>query len=82
MKTTILTIALALATMPLTFAAQTPAPAAPADTSKPAVAAPVKTTKKHHVKAAAKTPKTVKNVKNVKNVKTAPASTTPAPVKQ
>jgi hypothetical protein len=79
MKTTILTIALALATMPLTFAAQTPAPAA---TSKPAVAAPVKTTKKHHVKAAAKTPKTVKTVKNVKNVKTAPASTVPAPVKQ
>src|ERR1017187_9603859 len=51
MKTTILTIALALATMPLTFAAQTPAPTAPAATSKPAVAAPVKT-KKHHVKAA------------------------------
>jgi hypothetical protein len=72
MKTTILTIALALATMPLTFAAQTPAPAAPAVTSKPAVTAPVKTTKKHHVKAA-KTPKTVKTV---------PASTTPAPVKQ
>jgi hypothetical protein len=74
MKTTILTIALALATMPLTFAAtQTPAPAAPtapAATSKPAVTAPVKTTKKHHVKAAKKT------------VKTAPASTTPAPVKQ
>jgi hypothetical protein len=72
MKTTILTIALAFATMPLTFAAQTPAPAAPADSSKPAVTAPVKT-KKHHVKAAKKTPKTVK---------TAPASTTPAPVKQ
>src|ERR1035438_5973025 len=85
MKTTILTIALALATMPLTFAAQTPAPAAPAATSKPAVAAPVKTTKKHHVKAAAKTPQTPqtpKTPKNVKNVKTAPASTTPAPVKQ
>ena len=83
MKTTILTIALALAIMPLTFAAQTPAPA---DTSKPAVTAPVKT-KKHHVKAAkkvktAKTPKTVKNVKTVNTAKTAPASTTPAPVKQ
>ena len=73
MKTTILTIALALATMPLTFAAQTPAPVAPtapAATSKPAVAAPVKTTKKHHVKAAKKT------------VKTVPASAVPAPVKQ
>jgi hypothetical protein len=73
MKTTILTIALALATMPLTFAAQTPAPAAPtapAATSKPAVTAPVKTTKRHHVKAAKKT------------VKTVPASTVPAPVKQ
>jgi hypothetical protein len=54
MKTTILTIALALATMPLTFAAQTPAPAAPA-ASKPAAAAPVKTTRKHHKKAAKKT---------------------------
>jgi hypothetical protein len=68
MKTTILTIALALATMPLTFAAQTPAPAAPA-ASKPAVTAPVKTTRKHHKKAAKKT------------LKTAPASTVPAPVK-
>jgi hypothetical protein len=76
MKTTILTIALALATMPLTFAAQTPAPAAPtapAATSKPAVTAPVKTTKKHHVKAAKKI---------VKTAKSSPASTTPAPVKQ
>jgi hypothetical protein len=73
MKTTILTIALALATMPLTFAAQTPAPAAPATTSKPAVAAPAKTTKtakKHHKKGVKKT------------VKTARATATPAPVKQ
>jgi hypothetical protein len=67
MKTTILTIALALATMPLTFAqTQTPAPAA----SKPAVAGTAKTAKKHHKKAANKT------------VKTPAASTTPAPVKQ
>jgi hypothetical protein len=71
MKTTILTIALALATMPLTFAAtQTPAPAAPAATSNPAATAPVKTTKRHHHKAAKKT------------MKMAPASTAPAPVKQ
>ena len=71
MKTTILTIALALATMPLEFAAQTPAPAAPAPAaSKPAATAPVKTTRKHHNKAVKKT------------VKTAPASTVPAPVKQ
>ena len=69
MKTTILTFALALATMPLTFAAQTPAPKAPAapEASKPAAAA---TTKKHHKKAAKKT------------VKTPAASTAPAPVKQ
>ena len=70
MKTTILTFALALAAVPLTFAAQTPAPAAPAAASKPA-ATTTKTTKKHH-KGAVK-----------KNVKTAPASaTTPAPVKK
>ena len=71
MKTTILTIALALATMPLTFAAQTPAPTAPAApaATKPAATAPVKTTKRHHVKASKKT------------VKTVPSSATPAPVK-
>ena len=66
MKTTILTFALALAAVPLTFAAtQTPAPA----DSKPAATATPKTHKKHHQKAA-KTPKTPA------------ASTTPAPVKQ
>jgi hypothetical protein len=71
MKTTILTFALALAAVPLTFAAQTPAPAAPATASKPAAAATTKTTKKHH-KPAVK-----------KNVKTAPASAaTPAPAKK
>ena len=53
MKTTILTFALALATMPLTFAAtQTPAPA----DSKPAATA--KAPKKHHKKAAKNTVKT------------------------
>ncbi len=52
MKTTILTIALALATMPLTFA-QTPAPA----TSKPA-AVKATTTKKHHKKGVKKNMKT------------------------
>ena len=46
MKTTILTFALALAAMPLTFAAtQTPAD------SKPAATATPKTHKKHHQKA-------------------------------
>jgi hypothetical protein len=67
MKTTILTFALALAAMPLTFAAtQTPAPA---DSKPAAAAATPKTHKKHHQKAA-KTPKT-------------PAvATTPAPAKQ
>ena len=60
MKTTILTFALALAAMPLTFAAtQTPAPA----DSKPAATATPKTHKKHHQKAN-------------KNVKTPAASTT------
>ena len=72
MKTTILTFALALATMPLTFAAaQTPASAATGATaSKPAVTTAAKTTKKHHKKGIKKT------------VKTVPASTAPAPVKQ
>ena len=69
MKTTILTIALALAAIPTFAVAQTPA--AP-ETSKPAASAPAKTTKtakKHH-----------KKVK--KSVKTARANTKPAPVKQ
>ena len=70
MKQTIMTIALGIAALSIGFA-QTPAapttPAAPA--AKPA-AATNKTVKKHHNKA----------VKNT--VKTAPASTTPAPVKQ
>ena len=66
MKTTILTFALALATMPLTFAqTQTPAPA----DSKPAATATPKTHKKHHQKANT-------------NVKTPAASTTLAPAKQ
>ena len=56
MKTTILTFALALATMPLTFAG-TQAPAAPASTSKPAASATAKTTKKHSKKAVKKTVK-------------------------
>lgn len=68
MKTTILTIALALATMPLTFA-QTQTPTTGAAASKPA-AATVKTTRKHHKRAVKKT------------VKTTPASAVPAPVKQ
>ena len=66
MKTTILTFALALATMPLTFAKQTPAPA----DSKPAATTTAKPAKKHHKKGVKKT------------VKTPAASTTPAPVKQ
>ena len=70
MKTTIMTFALALAAMPLTFA-QAPKPAAPAEgASKPAAAATAKTTKKHHAKKAVK--KTVKPA----------ASTAAAPVKQ
>jgi hypothetical protein len=57
MKTTIMTFALALATMPLTFA-QAPKPAAPAEgASKPAAAATAKTTKKHAKKAVKKTAK-------------------------
>ena len=58
MKTTVLTIALALATMSLMSAkSQTPAPAANGTDKAPATAA--KTTKKHSkkaVKKAAKTP--------------------------
>ena len=62
MKTTILTIAMGLATMSMTFA-QVPTPA-PTGAAQPAVTAPAKTsaaktTKKHHkraVKKAAKTP--------------------------
>ena len=53
MKTSILTIALALATMSLTFG-QTPAPAAPAApvaNSAAKTAAKTTTTKKHHKKA-------------------------------
>jgi hypothetical protein len=59
MKTTILTFALALAAMPLTFA-QTPKPATPAEGSnvdKPAATATAKTTKKHHKKVVKKTVK-------------------------
>jgi len=72
MKTTILTFALALATMPLTFAAtQTPAPdTTGAAASKPAATATAKTMRKHHKKAVKKT------------VKTPAASSVPAPVKQ
>ena len=67
MKTTILTFALALATMPLTFATtQTPATGAP-DTKPPVTA---KVTKKHHKRAAKKT------------IKTPAASAVPVPVKQ
>ena len=58
MKTTVMTIALALASMPLTFAAQTPAPAT-SGADKPAASTTAKTAKKHHKKAmkkAAKTP--------------------------
>ncbi len=68
MKTTILTFALALATMPLTFAA-TQTPAAPANT-KPAAEAPAAKSKKHSKKAVKKT------------AKTPAASMTPAPAKQ
>ena len=77
MKTTIMTFALALAAMPLTFAAQSPAPGTPAApaASKPAVVETAKTTKKHH------TAKTVKAAKTPKTAKTPAASTTPAPVK-
>lgn len=70
MKTTILTFALALATMPLTFAAaQTPAPAADSKPAATATAKTAKTTKKHAKKAAKKTVKT-------------PAANIVAPVKQ
>jgi len=72
MKTTILTIALALATMPLTFAAKQTPTTAPAD-SKTAATTPAKRVKKHHKK-------TVKTVKT--NAKAAAATTAPAPVKQ
>ena len=67
MKTTILTIALGLASLPLTFAQTPAAPAAPATTPAPAATAK---TKKHHKKGVKKT------------VTTPPASATPAPVKQ
>lgn len=50
MKTSLLTIALALATMSLTFG-QTPAPAAPVANSAAKTAAKTTTTKKHHKKA-------------------------------
>ena len=72
MKTTMMTFALALASLPLTFAqtpASTPAPAAPV-ANKPAATTTTNTTKKHHKKAAKK------------SVKTPAASTAPAPVKQ
>ena len=68
MKTTILTIALGLASLPLTFAQTPAAPAAPA--TKPAPAAAAQTAKKHHKK-------TIK-----KNTTAVPASATPAPVKK
>ena len=68
MKTTILTIALGLASLPLTFAQTPAAPAAP--TAKPATTAAVKTHKKHHKSGVKKT------------VKTPAASLAPAPVKQ
>jgi hypothetical protein len=71
MKTTILTVALGLASMSLPFAgAQTPAPATSgaAASKPPAAAATAKTTKKHHKKAVKKSVK-------------APAATTPAPAK-
>ena len=58
MKITVMTMALALAGMPLMFAAQTPAPATSGDT-KPAATATAKTTKKHSkrvVKKSVKTP--------------------------
>ena len=57
MKTSLLTIALALATMSLTFG-QTPAPAAPVANSAAKTAAKTTTTKKHHKKAAKKAEKT------------------------
>src|ERR1035437_7915468 len=67
MKTTILTFALALATIPLTFAAaQTPAPAATGAAAKTAATATAKTHRKHHKKG----------VKNT--VQTPAASTVPA----
>ena len=55
MKTTVMTIALALGGMTM-FAAQTPAPAVNG-TNKPAATKAVKTTKKHHNKAVKKTTK-------------------------
>ena len=67
MKTTILTIALGLASLPLTFAQTPAAPAAAA--TKPAATDTAKV-KKHHKKAVKKT------------VKTPAANATPAPVKQ
>ncbi len=74
MKTTILTIALGLAALPLTFAkSQTPAPAAPATTAKPAATAPATATKKHH-----KAKKAVKSTDKASAV----TATTPAPVKK
>ena len=57
MKTTVMTIALALASVPLTFAAQTPAPAA-SGVTKPAATTTAKTTKKHSKKVAKKAAKT------------------------
>lgn len=67
MKTTVLTFALALATMPLTFA-KTQTPATGAAETKPAATA--KVTKKHHKRVVKKT------------VKTPAASAMPVPVKQ
>ena len=58
MKKSLLVIALAVATMPLTFAAQAPKSTTPADTSKPAVASKTNTKKppkKHHKKGASTT---------------------------
>jgi hypothetical protein len=68
MKTTVLAIALAFATMPLTFAAQNP-PAKTDSTAKPAD----KTSKKNHKDTTKKA---------VKKDATAATPATPAPVKK
>ena len=57
MKNTLLAIGLAVATMPLTFAAQQPnAPAAPSSTATPSAAKTKKHVKKNHKAKTAETP--------------------------
>ena len=79
MKTTLLAIALAVATMPLTFGAQTPAPSK-TDAGKTTANSTASTAKpkKHHKK----TKKTVKSQKTVTTAKNSSSGVAASPVKK